>query len=162
MNSIKNLLKNPGNLLKIFRRIKKTAESNTQEQPSENKENEENKENKENKEDQKKNKNKKKESFFSFLKISQGEPMIKEEAMKILNFSPKDELNSKEIMERFEKYFLMNEPEKGGSYYLQNKVFYAKEFLMKDFPKEENKSIYNLDNKVFSKTEENLNEKIKI
>jgi len=37
----------------------------------------------------------------------------------------------------------MNDPEKGGSFYIQNKVYYAKEFLMDDFPKEQNESKYN-------------------
>jgi hypothetical protein len=38
-----------------------------------------------------------------------------------------------------------NDPNKGGSFYIQNKVYYAKEFLMQDFPQEENVSIYNPD-----------------
>jgi hypothetical protein len=38
-----------------------------------------------------------------------------------------------------------NDPSRGGSFYIQNKVYYAKEFLMQDFPSEENVSKYNPD-----------------
>lgn len=37
----------------------------------------------------------------------------------------------------------MNDPEKGGSFYIQCKIYNAKEFLMDNFPKEENQSKYN-------------------
>ena len=36
-----------------------------------------------------------------------------------------------------------NDPAKGGSYYIQCKVFHAKEFFMRDFPPELNQSVYN-------------------
>ena len=39
--------------------------------------------------------------------------------------------------------FEKNNPEKGGSFYIQSKVYFAKEFLMQDFPPELNKSQYN-------------------
>jgi len=41
-------------------------------------------------------------------------------------------------MERFEVMFEKNLPEKGGSFYLQSKIYFAKEFLMQDFPLELN------------------------
>ena len=39
-----------------------------------------------------------------------------------------------------EMIFEKNNPEKGGSFYLQSKVYFAKEHLMQDFPPEFNKS----------------------
>lgn len=153
MKAFKNTLFR-NNLKNFFRRNKKSgnategdnAEENKEKQ-NENKQEENKKNNKNNNENKDKNKNKK-ESMFSFLKISQGLPMIKEDALKILNFTDKDQLTSQAIIERYEKYFLVNDPDKGGSYYLQNKIYNAKEFLMKDFPKEENNSKYNLDKKI--------------
>lgn len=131
MNSIKNFKKilfQQKGLVKNFFRKNKNNENTDQE---------------ENKNKQNKNKETK-QPLFGFLKISEGLPMIKEEAYKILNFTDKDEITPKIIIERYEKYFLQNDPSKGGSYYLQNKIFNAKEFLMKDYPKEENNSIYKL------------------
>lgn len=78
-------------------------------------------------------------SFNNFM-VS---PMTKEEALKILNLKQNEELTSETIIEKFEKYMEANNPEKGGSFYLQNKIYYAKEFLMLDFPEDENKSKYN-------------------
>ena len=46
-------------------------------------------------------------------------------------------------MERFEHLFSKNETENGGSFYLQSKVYFAKEFLMQDHPPELNVSKYN-------------------
>jgi hypothetical protein len=94
------------------------------------------------------NNNDEKKDSFGFFKISKGTPMIKEEAYKIMNFTENDELTSELIMERYEKYFIINDPNKGGSFYLQNKIFYSKEFLMQDFPKSENKSKYDLNNPI--------------
>ena len=39
--------------------------------------------------------------------------------------------------------FEKNLPEKGGSFYLQSKIYFAKEHLMEPFPKELNKSKFN-------------------
>ena len=46
-------------------------------------------------------------------------------------------------MERFNNLFEKNLPEKGGSFYLQSKIYFAKEFLMQDFPVELNESKFN-------------------
>ena len=46
-------------------------------------------------------------------------------------------------MKRFDTLFEKNLPEKGGSFYIQSKVYFAKEFLMQDFPVELNSSKYN-------------------
>jgi len=43
-------------------------------------------------------------------------------------------------MERFDTLIEKNTPEKGGSFYIQSKVFFAKEHLMQDFPPEMNDS----------------------
>jgi len=144
MNSIRNTIFKQRGLVKYFFRRNKNKENTDQEENNNNK----------NKE--------KKESVFGFLKLSQGVQMTKEEAYKILNFSDKDELDSKAIIKRYEKYFLQNDTAKGGSFYLQNKIFNAKEFLMKNFPREENNSIYNLNST--EETEENTdnNKKAKV
>jgi hypothetical protein len=86
-------------------------------------------------------------SFNNFMTT----PMTEEEALKILNIKLTDEVTSKLIMEQFEKYMESNNPEKGGSFYLQNKIYYAKEFLMLDFPAEENQSKYNPEDNTDSK-----------
>ncbi len=46
-------------------------------------------------------------------------------------------------MERFDLLFEKNLPEKGGSFYIQSKLYFAKEFLMQDFPTEFNQSKFN-------------------
>lgn len=144
---------------------KPEQEQEQKEQKEEQKEEQEQKENtdkdrenNEKKDEEKKDEEKNKKDTFGFFKLSKGTPMIKEEAYKIFNLTENDEITSELIMERYEKYFITNDPNKGGSYYLQNKIFYAKEFLMKDFPKSENKSKYDLDNPV---TLEQEKEKVK-
>jgi len=154
----KSLIRQRGLVKYFFRKNKPNPEpekeqnqENEQENNSKEKENKDNKDNKdenENKNDEKKDEQKNKKDSFGYFNLSKGTPMIKEDAYKIMNFTENDELTSELIMERYEKYFIINDPSKGGSYYLQNKIFYAKEFLMKDFPKSENKSKYDLDNPV--------------
>ena len=43
-------------------------------------------------------------------------------------------------MERFEILFDKNSVEKGGSFYIRSKIYFAKEHLMQDWPKELNTS----------------------
>ncbi|CZS89969.1 probable mitochondria-associated signaling protein [Rhynchosporium graminicola] len=52
-----------------------------------------------------------------------------EEACKILNVKPPQEgkINMEDVMERFKKLFDVNDPQKGGSFYLQSKVLRARE-----------------------------------
>ncbi len=52
-----------------------------------------------------------------------------EEACKILNVKPPQngKANMEEVMERFKRLFDVNEPSKGGSFYLQSKVLRARE-----------------------------------
>lgn len=68
-------------------------------------------------------------------------PMTREEAIQILNIEmtvDKPVPEPEKVMERFETLFEKNLPEKGGSFYIQSKVYFAKEFLMQDFPLELN------------------------
>lgn len=56
--------------------------------------------------------------------------MTLEEAQQILHLS---KLDAKEAQEKFEHLFNMNEKSKGGSFYLQSKVFRAKERIDHEF-----------------------------
>jgi mitochondrial import inner membrane translocase subunit TIM16 len=57
--------------------------------------------------------------------------MTLQEACKILNVKPpaKGEANLEEIASRYKRLFDANDPQKGGSFYLQSKVVRAKERL---------------------------------
>lgn len=52
-----------------------------------------------------------------------------DEACKILNVKPPmgGQTNMEHVMERFKKLYDINEPKKGGSFYLQSKVLRARE-----------------------------------
>ena len=52
-----------------------------------------------------------------------------DEACKILNVKPPQggKVNMEDVMERFKRLFDVNEPKKGGSFYLQSKVLRARE-----------------------------------
>ena len=49
-------------------------------------------------------------------------------------------------MERFDALFEKNLPERGGSFYIQSKIYFAKQHLMMDFPDELNSSRFNPEN----------------
>eukprot|EP00344_Euplotes_crassus_P007417 CAMPEP_0197004676 /NCGR_PEP_ID=MMETSP1380-20130617/24810_1 /TAXON_ID=5936 /ORGANISM="Euplotes crassus, Strain CT5" /LENGTH=104 /DNA_ID=CAMNT_0042423545 /DNA_START=1 /DNA_END=316 /DNA_ORIENTATION=+ len=73
-------------------------------------------------------------------------PMTREESVKILGIEKtieniQDDVDPQIIMDRFEEMFVNNE----SSFYLQSKVYFAKEFLMQDHPVELNVSKYNPD-----------------
>lgn len=55
--------------------------------------------------------------------------MTLEEACKILNVKPPQggQANMEDVLERFKKLFDVNDPQKGGSFYLQSKVLRARE-----------------------------------
>ena len=53
------------------------------------------------------------------------------EALKILNIE-KESLTSAILEEHYKKYFAANDPAKGGSFYLQSKIFRAKEAIDAD------------------------------
>jgi hypothetical protein len=90
-------------------------------------------------------------------------PMTRAESIKILGFEKsindiKDDIDAKEIMDRFEDLFSKNNPEVGGSFYLQSKIYFAKEFLMQDHPSELNISKYNPSDEGDDENEENAEE----
>mmetsp|Transcript_30487 Transcript_30487/g.45118 ORF Transcript_30487/g.45118 Transcript_30487/m.45118 type:complete len:131 (-) Transcript_30487:627-1019(-) len=60
--------------------------------------------------------------------------LSKSEALQILNLT-EAEATAEAVQKQFEKYFNDNAVEKGGSFYLQSKVYRAKE-LMDDYLKE--------------------------
>ncbi|KAF8466443.1 mitochondrial import inner membrane translocase subunit tim-16 [Kalaharituber pfeilii] len=61
-----------------------------------------------------------------------------DEACRILNVKPphNGETNMEDVMERFKRLFDQNDPKKGGSFYLQSKVFRARERI-EDWVKEQ-------------------------
>ena len=54
------------------------------------------------------------------------------EAKSILNLEDEDNIDEKIVEERFKKMYDINSPDTGGSFYLQSKIFRAKEALFKD------------------------------
>lgn len=75
--------------------------------------------------------------FALFIHVS---GITLEEAMQILNVS---KLDPKEVQEKYEHLFNINEKSKGGSFYIQSKVFRAKERIdheLKDVLKKQNGS----------------------
>ena len=93
-----------------------------------------------------------KQSFDKFTNKTFGRmmtsPMTREESVKILGIEStlnkiEDDIDPKAIMDRFEELFAKNDPQKGGSFYLQSKIYFAKEFLMQDHPAELNISKHN-------------------
>lgn len=62
-------------------------------------------------------------------RASLGSGMTLQEACSILNVKPPQggKANMEDVMERFKKLFDANNPEKGGSFYLQSKVLRARE-----------------------------------
>lgn len=59
-----------------------------------------------------------------------------EEATQILNVNSK--LDPEEITKNFDHLFVMNDKSKGGSFYLQSKVFRAKERLEEELKAQNN------------------------
>eukprot|EP01038_Epipyxis_sp_PR26KG_P006258 gene6258-8619_t len=54
--------------------------------------------------------------------------MLSDEALKILNIE-KQSLTKKLLDEKFKRAFELNDPSKGGSFYLQSKIYRSKEVL---------------------------------
>ncbi|CAG7921035.1 unnamed protein product [Penicillium olsonii] len=67
-----------------------------------------------------------------------------DEACKILNVKPpaSGEHNLEHVMGRFKKLFDINNPEKGGSFYLQSKILRARERLEMEFRQAERKAAH--------------------
>ncbi|KAG7399366.1 mitochondrial import inner membrane translocase subunit TIM16 [Phytophthora boehmeriae] len=63
--------------------------------------------------------------------------MSKQQALEVLNFPTSGPApSSEEIQKQFTRYFEANDPAKGGSFYLQSKIFRAKEALETKDPEE--------------------------
>lgn len=62
-------------------------------------------------------------------RASLGTGMTLEEACKILNVKPPQggKADMEEVMDRFKRLFDANDPQKGGSFYLQSKILRARE-----------------------------------
>mmetsp|Transcript_24931 Transcript_24931/g.39153 ORF Transcript_24931/g.39153 Transcript_24931/m.39153 type:complete len:138 (+) Transcript_24931:81-494(+) len=69
-------------------------------------------------------------SFLSKARIS------RDEALNVLNLS-EGEATAEAIQRQYDRYFEANKVEKGGSFYLQSKIYRAKE-LLDDYVKEKN------------------------
>lgn len=54
------------------------------------------------------------------------------EAKSILNLEDENNIDEKVVEEKFKKMYDINSPDLGGSFYLQSKIFRAKEALFKD------------------------------
>jgi hypothetical protein len=65
--------------------------------------------------------------------------MPRDQARQVLNFEASEALTKDLVLERYRKYFKVNDPAAGGSLYVQCKVYHAKEALMDelDVPVEE-------------------------
>lgn len=60
--------------------------------------------------------------------VSRRGKMTSEEATQILNLE-KNKINMANILQQYDRYYTANDPAKGGSFYLQSKIFRAKEAL---------------------------------
>lgn len=72
-------------------------------------------------------------SFLGKARIS------KDEALMVLNLS-EGEATAEAIQKQYDRYFEANKVEKGGSFYLQSKIYRAKE-LLDEYVKEKNAEI---------------------
>lgn len=68
--------------------------------------------------------------------------MTLDEACKILNVKPPagSETNVEQVMARFKKLFDLNDPQKGGSFYLQSKILRARERIEMELREAERKA----------------------
>mmetsp|Transcript_20505 Transcript_20505/g.58053 ORF Transcript_20505/g.58053 Transcript_20505/m.58053 type:complete len:125 (+) Transcript_20505:100-474(+) len=58
-----------------------------------------------------------------------GKRISRAEALQVLNLTEKEAANPEAIQRQFDRYFAANEVSKGGSFYLQSKIYRAKELL---------------------------------
>jgi mitochondrial import inner membrane translocase subunit TIM16 len=68
-------------------------------------------------------------SMSTGLKVFQSKRMTMDEALLILNIH--DASKQEEVYRAYARLFAMNDPGKGGSFYLQSKVFRALEYIEK-------------------------------
>mmetsp|Transcript_29887 Transcript_29887/g.72435 ORF Transcript_29887/g.72435 Transcript_29887/m.72435 type:complete len:138 (+) Transcript_29887:252-665(+) len=64
-----------------------------------------------------------------------GKRISRSEALQVLNLTEAEAANPEAIQKQFERYFAANDVKKGGSFYLQSKIYRAHEQLM-EFQKE--------------------------
>ena len=55
--------------------------------------------------------------------------MASDEAMKILNIETREELTVETVKQLYKRHYEANDPKKGGSFYLQSKIYRAREAL---------------------------------
>lgn len=67
-----------------------------------------------------------------------------DEAYRILNVKPPQggEAGVEQVMERFKKLFDLNDPQKGGSFYLQSKILRARERIEMEVRQTERKAAH--------------------
>jgi import inner membrane translocase subunit TIM16 len=64
-------------------------------------------------------------------------PMSKNEANAILGFEKNDkDVSSEEVKEAFERMYKLNDPDNGGSFYIQSKIYRAREYIENEMLKE--------------------------
>jgi import inner membrane translocase subunit TIM16 len=63
--------------------------------------------------------------------------MASDQARAVLNIEAKGELSRAEVGRQFQKYYEANDPDKGGSFYLQSKVWNARETLLEEIKRAE-------------------------
>ena len=71
-----------------------------------------------------------------------GKPVTKEEAYNILGINDQQKVTPQEIIKKFDHLYEANDPQQGGSLYLQAKVYHARQHLMKEFSPIYNTSKY--------------------
>mmetsp|Transcript_35859 Transcript_35859/g.33963 ORF Transcript_35859/g.33963 Transcript_35859/m.33963 type:complete len:127 (-) Transcript_35859:33-413(-) len=64
----------------------------------------------------------------NLAKVVRGK-MQEDEALKILNIDGRKNLTPDMLLQKYSKLFDANDPKKGGSFYLQSKIYRAKEAL---------------------------------
>ncbi len=66
-------------------------------------------------------------------------PMSKQEAAQILGVDvdtlEQKDFDFEQVQSHFERMFTQNDPEKGGSFYIQSKIYFARDLLEKELVK---------------------------
>jgi import inner membrane translocase subunit TIM16 len=63
--------------------------------------------------------------------------MASDQAREVLNLSTRGEVSRADVIRQFTKYYEANDPDKGGSFYLQSKVWNARETLLEEVKRAE-------------------------
>jgi hypothetical protein len=70
------------------------------------------------------------------VKANMKPPMTIEEAQRILGFESVKDKDFVQVQDTFERLFSVNDPSKGGSFYIQSKVYRARECIESELLKE--------------------------